>query len=105
VLYNAGIKCNAIFRISRGRPNLLDMMNEKSVQWIINTPETGAESKVDEIQMRAQAVSHGIPITTTLDGMSAAIEGMKALRDMGGRMEICSLQEYHRHVKKNKILS
>ncbi|MEI8247946.1 MAG: carbamoyl-phosphate synthase large subunit [Lentisphaerota bacterium] len=104
VLYNAGIKANAVFRISRGRPHLIDLMNEHLIQWIINTPETGAESKVDEIQMRAQAVSHGIPITTTLDGMSAAIEGLKALKDMGGRMEICSLQEYHRHVKKLKLV-
>ncbi|QSH42324.1 carbamoyl-phosphate synthase large subunit [Lentisphaerota bacterium ZTH] len=96
VLYNAGIKSNAIFRISRGRPNLLDMMNEDNVQWIINTPEAGAEAMVDEIQMRAQAVAHGVPITTTLSGMRAAIEGLKALRTMG-RMEICSLQEFHRH--------
>jgi carbamoyl-phosphate synthase large subunit len=99
VLYNAGIATKAIFRISRGRPNLLDMMNEENVAWIINTPEPSAESMVDEIQMRAQAIAHGIPITTTLSGMHAAIEGLKALRDMG-RMEICSLQEYHRHSPK-----
>ena len=94
-LYEAGIKTNAIFRISRGRPNVVDMMHEGKIQWIINTPSTGAEAKVDEIQMRAQAVRQGVPITTTLSGMSAAIEGLKALDDMG-RMEICSIQEYHR---------
>ncbi len=96
VLYNAGIATRAIFRISRGRPNLLDMMQQHDIAWIINTPESSAESMVDEIQMRTQAVAHGIPITTTLSGCWAAIEGLKALKTMG-RMEICSLQEYHRH--------
>ena len=96
VLCDAGLKTNAIFRISRGRPNVLDMMLDKQVQWIINTPSTGAEAMVDEIQMRAQAVRRGVPITTTISGMEAAIEGLRALKDMG-RMEICSIQEYHRH--------
>ena len=96
VLYDAGVDCKAIFRISRGRPNLLDMMDEEDVSWIINTPEPSAEAKVDEIQMRARAVALGVPITTTLSGLSAAIDGLKALRDFR-IMEICSIQEYHRH--------
>ena len=94
-LYDAGIKTHAIFRISRGRPNVLDMMMEDRLQWIINTPSNGEEAMVDEIQMRAQAVRRGISITTTLSGMQAAIDGLKALREMG-RMEICSIQEFHR---------
>jgi carbamoyl-phosphate synthase large subunit len=96
VLCEAGIKCNAIFRISRGRPNLLDMMNDENISWIINTPEPGAEAKVDEIQMRARAVALGVPITTTLSGLSAAIDGLVAMREFGAT-EICSIQEYHRH--------
>ena len=98
LFYNNGIKTNAVFRISRGRPNLLDLLAEHRVGWIVSTPETSAESMVDEIQMRTKAVAHGIPVTTTLDGMEAAIEGMKACRDTGGRLEVCSLQEFHRHV-------
>lgn len=96
VLYEAEVDCKAIFRISRGRPNLLDMMDEEDVSWIINTPEPSAEAKVDEIQMRARAVALGVPITTTLSGLSAAIDGLKALRDFRV-MEICSIQEFHRH--------
>ena len=99
ILSNAGIKVNAIFRISRGRPNVLDMLEEENLQWIINTPSTGAEPKIDEIQMRAQATTRGIPITTTISGAEAAVEGLRALRDMG-RVEICSIQEYHRHALK-----
>ena len=32
---------------------------------------------------------------TTLKGLQAAIDGLKALRVME-RMEVCSIQEYHR---------
>ncbi|UDQ98189.1 carbamoyl-phosphate synthase large subunit [Lentisphaerota bacterium WC36G] len=102
ILCDAGIKVNAIFRISKGRPNVLDMLEQEDIQWIINTPSTGAAPKVDEIQMRAQATVRGIPITTTVSGADAAIEGLEALKDMG-RFEICSIQEFHRHAPKFDI--
>ncbi len=102
-LYDSGIQgIKAIFKISNGRPNVLDMMKEEDVSWIINTPSTGARPKVDEIKMRADAVKLGIPITTTISGLRAAIEGLKALRDIE-RFEICSIQEFHRHTKKLKF--
>jgi carbamoyl-phosphate synthase large subunit len=96
VLRNNGIGSQAIFRISKGRPNVLDLIEEKNVNWIVNTPSTGEEPQRDEIHMRAAAVVKGIPITTTADGLRAAIEALEALRE-AKRMEVCSLQEYHRH--------
>ena len=98
MLYDAGIPARAVFRISRGRPNLLDLVEAGKIQWIITSAESGAEAMVDEIQMRSQAVIHGIPITTTLAGMAAAVEGIRDQLDFG-RLEVCSLQEYHRHVE------
>lgn len=95
MLRENGIKSHALYRIAQGRPNILDMIAEHNIQWVINSPETSAASMVDEILMRSQAVAHGIPITTTVCGMRAAVEGIQALREMG-RMDICSLQEFHR---------
>ncbi len=97
MLYNAGIHCHAVFRISLGRPNLLDLIGEHRIGWIINTPETGAAAMVDEIQMRSGAIMAGIPVTTTLAGMHEALEGLRSSQEVG-RMEVCSLQEYHRHI-------
>jgi carbamoyl-phosphate synthase large subunit len=99
VLWNNDIKCRGVFRISDGRPSVLDMIADKEVGWIINTPSTGAGPKVDEIRMRADAVIHGVPITTTIDGLRAAIEGLTALREMD-RIGVKSLQEYHVHAPK-----
>ncbi|MCQ2105098.1 MAG: carbamoyl-phosphate synthase large subunit [Fibrobacter sp.] len=99
MLYNEGIKTRAVFRISRGRPNLLDLIHDKEVQWIVNTSETGAEAMVDEIQMRSKAVVSGVPITTTIAALTSTVEGLMDKHDYG-RFEVCSLQEYHRHIVK-----
>jgi carbamoyl-phosphate synthase large subunit len=103
VLRDNGVKSNAMFRVSDGRPNVIDLVEEKNVSWIINTPSTGASPKFDEVKIRAHAVLRGIPITTTLDGLRAAIQGLESLSTFS-QMEVCSLQEYHRHAPKIKIV-
>jgi carbamoyl-phosphate synthase large subunit len=95
VLRNAGIKARALFRISSGRPNALDLIKDHDVGWIVNTP-SGAAPQADEVKMRADAVVHGIPVTTTISGLEAAVQGLKALRRLKN-MEVCSIQEFHRH--------
>jgi carbamoyl-phosphate synthase large subunit len=95
VLRNHDIKARAVFKLSQGRPNALDMIADGELGWIINTP-TGAAPQQDEVRMRVNAVMKGVPITTTMNGVSAAIQGLQArtrLRDM----TVCSLQEYNRH--------
>jgi carbamoyl-phosphate synthase large subunit len=103
VLRDNGVNSNAMFRVSDGRPNVIDLIEEKSVSWIINTPSTGASPKFDEVKIRAHAVLRGIPITTTLDGLRAAIQGLESLSTFS-QMEVCSLQEYHRHAPEIKIV-
>ena len=98
LLYNNNIKTRAVYRISQGRPNLLDLIKDHNIQWIINTSSSGSTAKVDEILMRSQAVSSGIPITTTIAGAQAALAGVSEKVEFG-RFEVCSLQEYHRHLR------
>ena len=102
VLRDNGIKSNAIFKINSGRPNILDLIYEGNVSWIIHTTTSGIVQKIDEMQIRMEAVSHGIPITTTINGLKAAISGLEALREIE-RMDIRSLQEYHRYGLKFNI--
>lgn len=102
ILRNNGINSRALFRISKGRPNVLDMIEEKNMAWIVNTPSSGAAPMIDEIKMRARAVIRGIPIATTIDGFKAAINGLETLRRMQN-IEVCSIQEYHRHSPKLKL--
>ena len=97
LLCNEGIRVNALFRISKGRPNLLDLIREGEIQWVINTSENGAEAMVDEIRMRSKSIAAGIPITKTIAGAEAAIDGIRDQIEFG-RFEVSCLQEYHRHI-------
>ena len=103
LLWDHGIRSQAMFRISKGRPNVIDLIEEKNVGWLINTPSPGPAPQMDEIKMRAHAVIRGIPITTTIDGMWAAIQGLRALQQTGNVMEVRSLQEFHRHSPRLKL--
>ena len=96
-LWNAGVESRAIYRISRGRPNVLDLINAKAVDWIVNTSEPGAEAMVDDIRMRSAAVIHGIPISTTIAGFAAALSGLDDYLKFG-ELSVCTLQEYHRKI-------
>ncbi|MDI6773820.1 MAG: carbamoyl-phosphate synthase large subunit [Verrucomicrobiota bacterium] len=102
ILRENGVPTEAVFRISDGRPHALDMIEEKTLAWIVNTPSTGPKPGTDEIKMRARAVIRGVPITTTITGLRAAINAIESLRKMKS-MAVCSLQEFHRHAPKLKM--
>ncbi len=104
VLRNHGIPARAVFRISTGRPNVLDLIAEKQIAWIVNTPGAGEAPRLDEVRMRTEAVTRGIPVTTTARGLAFAVDGLEALRATGGHMAVCSLQEFHRHAPRLKDL-
>ena len=98
MLYNHNIKSNAIFKISKGRSNLVDLLNDNKIQWIIMTREDGEDAITDEIKTRSIALLKGVPMTSTLSGIIAAVDGLKEKADFG-RFEVYSLQEYHRKIK------
>ncbi len=102
ILRNNGIQTHAVFRISEGRPNVLDLIEEKNLAWIVNTPSIGAAASADEAKIRSTCILRGIPITTTLDALRATVEG---LEDMNGQfgVEVCSIQEYNRHSPKISV--
>ena len=68
MLYNNGLRCTGVYRISYGRPNIVDLIREGKIKWIVNTPEAGPVAMTDEVRMRSEAIAAGIPITTTLNG-------------------------------------
>ncbi len=94
VLHEHQIRCQALFKISEGHPNILDMIEEKNVKWIINTPAGEVIPRLDEIKMRGAAIRHGIPITTTISGLQAAIAGLQAWKSID-RLNVRALQDYH----------
>ena len=92
VLEKAGLKVERIFKLQEGRPNAIDLLKNKEIQLVINTP-SGASPRADEIRIRTTAVYTGTPIMTTLSGAKAAALGIAALKKSG--YSVKTVQEYH----------
>ena len=92
VLEKAGLKVDRLLKISEGRPNAIDLMKNKEIQLVINTP-AGQSPRADEVKIRTTAVYTGTPIMTTLSGAEAAALGIGALQKSG--YGVTTVQEYH----------
>jgi carbamoyl-phosphate synthase large subunit len=92
LLEAAGLKVERIFKLQEGRPNALDLLKNRQIQLVINTP-AGPMPRADQIKIRTTAVYSGVPIMTTLSGAKAAALGIAALKKQG--YGVRTLQEYH----------
>ena len=92
VLEKAGLKVQRTLKLLEGRPNVIDLLKNKEIQFVINTP-SGAAPREDEIKIRTTAVYTGTPIATTLSGARAAALGIAALKKSGYAVK--TIQEYH----------
>ncbi len=101
-LWNNGVRSRALFRVADGRPNLLDLVEEHEVEWIITTPTSGTAQAEDDVRIRSTAAIRNIPITTTLEALRCILDGIDAFKK-NPRLEVCSLQEFQRHSPKLKI--
>ena len=92
VLTEAGLKVARVFKLAEGRPNTLDLLKNREIQLVINTP-AGQAPRADEVKIRTTAVYTGTPIMTTLSGARAAALGIAALKKSGYGTK--TVQEYH----------
>ena len=92
VLEKSGLKVRRIFKLSEGRPNAVDLLKNREIQLVINTP-AGQAPRADEVKIRTTAVYTNTPIMTTISGAKAAALGIAALRKSGYGVK--TLQEYH----------
>jgi carbamoyl-phosphate synthase large subunit len=92
VLEKAGLKVQKIFKLAEGRPNAVDLLKNREIQLVINTP-SGQTPRADEVKIRTTAVYTGTPIMTTISGAEAAALGIAALKKNG--YSVKTIQEYH----------
>ncbi len=95
-LRSNGINVEKVFKVNEGHPNIVDLIKEGKINFIINTP-LGKESRFDEFAIGRSAVKYKVPFVTTLSAGLSAIEAIKKLRQKN--LTIKSLQEYHREIK------
>ena len=93
VISEAGISVQILPKLASGqRPNVIDLMKNKDMALVINTP-SGKNPREDEIKIRTASMQNRIPIMTTLRGADAALRAIKSLQ--GTEVQVRALQEYH----------
>jgi carbamoyl-phosphate synthase large subunit len=92
-LEHNGVEAGLAFKVHESeRPNIVDRMINGEVTIIINTP-LGKKSFYDDTYIRRTALQHGISCLTTLTAATAAVHGIRSLRQ--GLKSITTLQEQH----------
>jgi carbamoyl-phosphate synthase large subunit len=92
-LEHNGVDAGLVWKVHENeRPNIVDRMINAEVTLIINTP-LGRKSFYDDTYIRRTALQHGITCLTTLSAATAAVDGIRSLRE--GVATIATLQEQH----------
>ncbi len=73
------IKAKKIYKIGKGKPDVIDIIREKNIKLIINIPR-GSRSYADGFFIRREAYMHNIPIYTTIRGFEALIKVLEFKR-------------------------
>jgi carbamoyl-phosphate synthase large subunit len=92
VLKEAGIACERVFKVSEGRPNIVDMIKNGEVHFIINTTD-GKKAVADSFTIRRQALQQQVTYTTTLSGAWATCLALDELHAGG----VNRLQDLHKN--------
>jgi carbamoyl-phosphate synthase large subunit len=92
VLKEAGIACERVFKVNEGRPNIVDMIKNGEVHFIINTTD-GKKAVADSFTIRRQALQQQVTYTTTLSGAWATCLALDELHAGG----VNRLQDLHKN--------
>ena len=99
MLRRNGIPCDEVRKHFQeptpGGPKMsaVDAIKAGEVDMVINTPYGNSGPRVDGYEIRSAAVSNNIPCVTTVQGASAAVQGIEA--GIRGEIDVMSLQELH----------
>jgi carbamoyl-phosphate synthase large subunit len=92
-LEEAGLKAEIVHKlVEHQSPNVLDLMKQGQIHLVINTPSS-LVARADEIKIRSEAISRGIPIVTTQDGAYATVGSIAYVQK--NDWDVRPLQDYH----------
>ena len=91
-LHEAGVPVTKVYKIREGRPNVLDLVTNGDIDFIINTP-SGKIPREDEVRIRNASLAKKIPIMTTIRAAQASANGIRSLQR--SQLHVKTLQEYH----------
>ncbi|HYW49224.1 MAG TPA: carbamoyl-phosphate synthase large subunit [Gemmatimonadaceae bacterium] len=87
-----GIPAEKVFKVHEGRPHALDLIVNREVVLLINTP-LGKHAQRDDYTIRQAAIANRVAYTTTLSAASAACDAIEALAT--SQPGVRPLQDWH----------
>ena len=91
-LRQQGLEVRTVLKLTEGRPNVADVIKNREVALVINTP-SGKRSHSEGFTIRQAALQHNVPIVTTLAAARAALAGIRGIKE--GHVTVASLQDYY----------
>ncbi|MBN9643419.1 carbamoyl-phosphate synthase large subunit [Corynebacterium mendelii] len=96
MLRRNGIDCETVVKASEAKQDsskrsIVDRINSGGIDLILNTPAGSSTTRHDGYEIRSAAVHQGIPLVTTVQGVTAAVQGIEALQE--GELGVTALQD------------
>jgi len=95
-LKKCGIEAKKVAKLGEGRPNVLDIITNKEVSIVINTP-TDKKGAIDDSYLRKGVIKGRIPYMTTMAMAKACVDGIKFIQK--GMGSVKSLQQFHSEIE------
>jgi carbamoyl-phosphate synthase large subunit len=91
-----GIPCERVNKVGEGRPHIVDLIKNREIALVLNTPY-GKKERKDDSAIRAAAVHANVPCITTLAGIQAVVSALTSLHK--SPLTVRSLQSYHERLR------
>ncbi|MFE5707373.1 carbamoyl-phosphate synthase large subunit [Rhodococcus sp. ACS1] len=107
VLRRNGITCQEVHKhsgekLEAGERTIVETIRDGEVDMVINTPYGNSGPRVDGYEIRSAAVATNIPCVTTVQGASAAVQGIEAA--IRGDIGVQSLQALHARLRSPAVV-
>ena len=93
VLQEAGLACEAVNKVTEGRPHIVDMIKNDEISFIVNTTE-GKQAVADSYSIRREALQHKVAYYTTIAGAAASCRAIKRRTES----DVNRLQDLHKEL-------
>jgi carbamoyl-phosphate synthase large subunit len=89
----AGIECEVVNKVNEGRPHIVDVIKNESIQLVVNTTE-GKQAITDSFSIRRESLQSKATYCTTIAGAKATIDALADITVKEVR-ELHELQSSH----------
>jgi carbamoyl-phosphate synthase large subunit len=93
-LREQGVACELVNKVTDGRPNIVDLIKNGEIVYIVNTTE-GRRAISDSFSIRREALQQRLTYSTTIAGARALVNSL----EFRGTGPVLSLQELHKELQ------